>query len=76
VSDGNRTVTLPMGSTYRYGLGAFWKLSESVELSGACELSWTGDMSVNQSSAYRGTVSGSYNDAYFVFASVGLNWHF
>jgi long-chain fatty acid transport protein len=76
VDDANRTVTLPMGATYRYGLGAFWKVSQAVDLGAAYELAWVGDMPVTQSSTYRGTVSGSFNDAYFMFFSLGLNWRF
>jgi long-chain fatty acid transport protein len=77
VSDANRTVTLPMGESYRFGLGTFWKVSQSVDLGAAYELAWSGDMPVNQPpSAYRGTISGSYNNAYFMFLGLNLNWHF
>jgi long-chain fatty acid transport protein len=78
VSDANRTVTVPMGDTYRFGLGAFWKVSQSVDLGAAYELAWSGDLPVTQGSSgsYRGEVSGSYNNVFFSFFSVNLNWHF
>jgi long-chain fatty acid transport protein len=76
VSDANRTLLLPMGATYRYGLGAFWKVSDSVDLGAAYELAWSGDLPVTQSTPYRGTVSGSFDNAFFSFFSVNLNWRF
>jgi long-chain fatty acid transport protein len=76
VSDANRTVTLPMGESYRFGLGTLWKYSKSLDLEAAYELAWSGDMPVTQTSTYRGTVSGTYDNVYFMFFSVGLNWRF
>jgi long-chain fatty acid transport protein len=77
VSDANRSVVLPLGQAYRYGLGAFYKVSQSVDLGAAYELVWTGDLPVNQGAgSYRGQVSGTYDNAYFMFFGVNLNWHF
>jgi long-chain fatty acid transport protein len=78
VSDANRSVVLPVGQAFRYGLGAFWKVSQSVDLGAAYEFVWGGDMPVTQGSptAYRGEVSGSFNNAFFSFLSVNLNWRF
>jgi hypothetical protein len=54
-----------------------WKYSRSLDLNAAWELAWSGDLSVNQTpSAYRGTISGTYNNVYFMFFGLGLNWHF
>jgi long-chain fatty acid transport protein len=78
VSDANRTVTVPMGAAYRMGVGAFWKVSQTVDLGAAYELAWSGNLPVTQgtSGSYRGEVSGSYNNACFNFFSVNLNWRF
>ena len=77
VSDANRSVVLPVGQAYRYGLGAFYKFSQSVDLGAAYELVWTGNMPVNQGAgSYRGQVSGTFNNAYFMFFGVNLNWRF
>jgi long-chain fatty acid transport protein len=76
VDSANRSVALPVGQAYRYGLGAFYKISQNVDLGAAYELAWAGNMSVYQSSALRGTVSGSYNNAFFSFFSLNLNWRF
>jgi len=78
VSDANRTVVLPMGATYRMGLGAFWKVSRSVDLGAAYELAWSGNLPVTQGTpgSYRGSLSGSFNNTCFSFFSLNLNWRF
>jgi long-chain fatty acid transport protein len=76
VNDANRSVALPVGQGYRYGLGAFYKVSQNVDLGAAYEFVWVGNMPVDQSTAYRGTVSGTYNNAFFSFFSLNLNWRF
>jgi long-chain fatty acid transport protein len=76
VSDANRSVALPVGQSYRFGLGTLWKFSQTMDLGAAYELAFSGDLPVTQSTAYRGTVSGSYNNVCFSFFSVNLNWRF
>jgi long-chain fatty acid transport protein len=78
VTSENRTVTLPMGQAWRFGLGAQYQLSRSVNIGAACTLMWAGNMSVDQGtdSSLRGRVSGSYNDAWFTIANVNLTWKF
>jgi long-chain fatty acid transport protein len=78
VTSENRTVTLPMGQAWRFGLGAQYQLSKSVNIGAACTFMWAGNMSVDQGSdlALRGRVSGSYEDAWFTIANVNLNWTF
>ena len=74
VSDANRTLSAPMGQAYRFGLGAQWQISEKVNLGAAYEFMWVGDMPVTQNSAYRGNVSGGFNDTWFSFFTLTLNW--
>lgn len=76
VDDANRSPTLPMGQAYRFGLGTAWQASKSVTLDFAYEFMWVGDMSVNQTSAYRGNVVGSYNNAWFSIVTANLTWRF
>jgi long-chain fatty acid transport protein len=76
VRDATRTITMPMGQAWRFGLGAQWEVSKAVSLQAAYEFLWAGDMPVVQDSAYRGRVSGGFNDAYFSFFTMGLNWKF
>lgn len=74
VSDSDRTLSVPMGQAYRIGLGAQWQISEKVNLGAAYEFLWAGDMPVTQNSAYRGNVSGGFNDAWFSFFTLNLSW--
>jgi long-chain fatty acid transport protein len=76
VSDENRTLSLPMGEAYRFGLGAQWQVSQAVSLGAAGEFMWGGDMPVTQDSAYRGRVSGSFEDSWFAFFNLNLTWKF
>jgi long-chain fatty acid transport protein len=78
VESQNRTVTLPMGQTWRFGLGAQYQLSQTVNIGAAYTFMWAGDMSVDQGEALslRGRVSGSYDNAWFSIASLNLTWKF
>jgi long-chain fatty acid transport protein len=78
VESANRTVTAPMGQAWRFGVGAIYKASEKLDVGLAYEFLWAGNMSVDQGSelSARGLVSGSYNDAWFSFASLSLKWKF
>jgi long-chain fatty acid transport protein len=76
VTDANRTLSLPVGKAYRFGLGTEWQVSRMVAVDASYEFMWAGDMPVTQDSAYRGNVSGSYNDTWFSFFTVGINCKF
>jgi long-chain fatty acid transport protein len=78
VDDANRTVTLPMGMNWRFGLGAQYQISEAVNLGAAYLWMWAGDMRVDQGTdgSLRGRVSGSFDDAWFSFINVNLTWQF
>jgi long-chain fatty acid transport protein len=78
VDSANRTVTLPMGQAWRFGLGASYQLSRAININAAYEFLWAGNMAVTQGSydSARGRVSGSYNDAWFCFATLNLTWKF
>jgi long-chain fatty acid transport protein len=78
VDDANRTVTLPMGENWRFGLGAQYQVSEAVDIGVAYMFMWAGNMSVDQGTdlSLRGRVSGSFDDAWFSFINANLTWHF
>lgn len=78
VESANRTVTAPMGQAWRFGVGAVYHLNEKIDLGGAYEFLWGGNMSVDQGSdaSLRGRLAGSYNDSWFSFVSLNLNWKF
>ncbi len=76
VDDANRTLTLPMGESWRFGVGAQWRLSSKIQLGAAYEFVWNGDLTVTQESTYRGTVAGVFEDAWLSFLTVNLSWRF
>jgi long-chain fatty acid transport protein len=76
VDDEDRTLSLPMGEAYRFGLGAEWQVSKAINLGAAYEFMWAGDMPVTQDSVYRGRVSGSFNDSWFSFFDLNLTARF
>jgi len=78
VEDEDRTVTLPMGETWRFGLGAQYQVSQAINLGAAYTFMWAGDMSVDQGDdlSLRGRVSGSYDSAWFSIASLFMTWKF
>lgn len=78
VDSANRTVTLPMGQTWRFGLGASYQLSQTININAAYAFLWAGNMALTQGSdtSSRGRVSGSYNDAWFGFATLNVTWKF
>jgi long-chain fatty acid transport protein len=78
VNNENRTITAPIGQAWRFGLGASYQLSKAVNVNGAYEFLWAGDLPVTQGSdsSLRGQVSGSYNNAWFSFVTLNLTWKF
>lgn len=78
VDSQDRTVTLPMGQMWRFGLGAQYQLSQSVNVGAAFTYGWGGDLSVDQGTdqSLRGRVSGKYNDTWYTFANLNLTWKF
>jgi len=78
VDSANRTVTLPMGQAWRFGLGAIYAVNEKINVGLAYEFLWSGNMSVDQGSdtSMRGRVAGSFENSWFSFAALNLNWRF
>jgi long-chain fatty acid transport protein len=78
VDSANRTVTVPMGQAWRFGVGAIYQLSQKVNVGLAYEFLWAGNMPVDQGNdaSVRGRVAGGFNDAWFSFASLSLGWKF
>jgi len=76
VSAANRSLAMPVGATYKWGLGANWLMSEKVKLGFSYEVAYMGDMSVNQNRGIglAGQVTGAYKDAMMHFFAFTLNW--
>jgi long-chain fatty acid transport protein len=77
VSDDKRTVTLPMGQAWRFGLGTQYAFTPALSLGAAYELVWGGSMSVDQNRGpLAGRVAGDYNNTSFNFFALNLSWKF
>jgi long-chain fatty acid transport protein len=77
VSDDKRTVTLPMGQAWRFGLGAQYAFSQALSLGAAYELAWGGTMSVDQNRGpLAGRVAGDYNNSSLNFFALNLSWKY
>jgi len=78
VENADRTVTLPMGQAWRFGVGALWQASKTININAAYEFLWAGNMPVDQGTtpSLRGRVAGSYDDAWFSFFTLNLTWNF
>jgi len=76
VKNKDRSVVLPMGQVWRFGLGAEWQATEKLSLGAAYEFAWLGDMPVHQgeNNPLRGRVSGSFNDAWMSFFTLNLTY--
>ena len=77
VTDANRGVILPVGANWRFGLGARWQVSRCVNIGGAAELIWNGDLNVDQNRGpLAGRVSGTYENSYVAVLALNLKWDF
>jgi len=76
VSAANRSIALPVAATYKWGLGANWLKSPNVKLGFSYEVSYMGDMSINQNRGIglAGQVTGAYKDAMMHFFAFTMNW--
>jgi long-chain fatty acid transport protein len=75
VTAANRSIVLPVGATYKFGIGADWLVNPKVKLGFSYELSYVGNMSINQNRGpLAGQVVGEYKDVMFNFFAFTLNW--
>lgn len=75
VDDDNRSPTMPLGATWRFGVGAGKNLGDRMELGLNYELAWAGTMPLDQRRGpLAGTLSGEYADTALHFVSASLRW--
>ena len=77
MDDKDRTPDLPLGESWRFGLGARYDWSENLAFGAGYTLLWSGDldMDVNRG-PLAGRVSGTYENASMNFINFYLNWKF
>jgi long-chain fatty acid transport protein len=72
-----RSPSLPVGDTWRFGLGGQYAYNAKVTLGAAYELGWFGNLPMNVSRGpVAGTVSGEYKDAAIHVVSLNLDYKF
>ena len=77
VTDANRPLDFPVGEQWRFGTGARWIYSSRLSFDLCYELSWTGDLSIDQDKGpLVGHVKGVYNNLYLQFFSATISWAF
>lgn len=78
VSDGKRTVTLPLGEAWRLGVGTQYQVSKTITLGAAYTFLWQGNLPVDQGTdaSLRGRVSGAFDDVWISVLSLNLTWEF
>lgn len=75
VSAANRSIALPVGATYKYGIGANWLMNQKVKLGFSYEIAYSGDVSVSQNRGpLAGQVTGEFKDVMTHFFALTLNW--
>jgi long-chain fatty acid transport protein len=68
---------LPVGETWRFGLGGRYDWSKSLTLSAAYELAWGGDLDMDiERSPLAGRVTGTYENVAIHFVSLNAEWRF
>jgi long-chain fatty acid transport protein len=77
MDDKDRTPDLPLGESWRFGLGARYDWSENLAFGAGYTLLWSGDldMDVNRG-PLAGRLSGTYENVSMHFISLYLNWKF
>lgn len=78
VNDEYRTVMLPMGDVWRWGLGFSYELSPVTKVEASYALAWLGNMPIEQQGQLgsRPEISGTYRNSYLNFFTVGIQHKF
>jgi long-chain fatty acid transport protein len=75
--DQYRSVAVPMGETYRFGLGVQWQFIPAAKLGFSYEFIVTPNMKVDQDRGARaGRLSGEYSDFSLDVFALNLSWQF
>ena len=75
VKDQDRSLSLPVGAVYKFGMGAQWQFSPTTRLGFSYGLAYIGDLPVSQNrGALAGQVTGQFPTTIMHFLAVTLNW--
>jgi len=77
VSDGNRTLTVPMGAAWRFAAGLTYSLNKETDLNFSWVTVWMGDMPIDQTKSLSGNrVSGEFDNAWLQALSANMTWRY
>lgn len=76
VKDRNRTPDLPVGETWRFGLGSQFGMEDNVMFGLAYAFMWSGDLRMDQSGTLSGRLAGKYRNTSYHFVSANVRWLF
>jgi long-chain fatty acid transport protein len=71
--DRHRSLEIPLGEMYRFGVGMEQKKGDDLTLGGAIDIMWEGDLPLDNSSD-GGTVSGEYENVSLTFFTLYAKW--
>jgi long-chain fatty acid transport protein len=75
VKDQDRTVSLPVGASYKFGMGAQWQYSPKIRLGFSYELAYLGNLPISQNRGpLAGQVAGELKNAMMHLFAFTLNW--
>ena len=77
VSDGGRSVTIPMAESWRLATGATYALNKDTDVNVSWAMIWMGDMSVDQTKSLTGSrISGQFDNAWIQTVTGNMTWRF
>ena len=77
MDDEDRTPDLPLGESWRFGLGARYDWSKNLAFALGYTLLWSGDLDMELTGEpLAGRASGTYEDVSMSFINFYLNWKF
>jgi long-chain fatty acid transport protein len=75
ISAANRSVSVPVGAFYKFGLGADWLMNQKIKLGFSYEVAYSGDLSISQNRGpLAGQVTGEFKNVLNHFFAFTLNW--
>lgn len=75
VKDQDRTASLPVGTTYKFGMGVNWLMRPNIKLGFSYELSYMGDLSVSQNRGpLAGQLTGEFPNLIGHFFALTVHW--
>ena len=77
MGDEERSPSVPVGETWRFGAGGQYKWKKNIDVGLAYEFLWGGDLSMDVNRGpLAGRVSGEYTNTAIHFINLALNWRF